>query len=166
MKAFSTVLFSILLFLSYGQAETGNPLFNALGQTPTEKEFKDLAGMKCFVVSRIKVASKTSDISFSLNRETQVLESIELNSDFLKREPSLTNPVLGITSGMVYKEVYQLIKNRNGVSKLSVFNEDARYFSFYYQTNSEAKTLFFNVFFKTDEADNLLVDRILFSLAN
>jgi hypothetical protein len=163
MKALLTLIFSCTLILSQGQTNSTNPLFEALGKTLSKKEFKELAGMKCVVASRIQVVSKKNDISFSLNVESQALINVDLRQGFFEREPYQLNPILGIIPGLVYRDTYELVKKSDGITKLSKYNEQSRYFSFYYQPNEKINSLFFNVYFKMDESDQLILDRISFS---
>ena len=131
----------------------------------TKKEFKELTGTKCVVVSRVQVVSMKNDISFSLKLETQSVNSIELKRDFLLREPFQTNTAMGIVSSLVYNEAYDLISYKEGVSKLSKSDEESRYFSFYDKPSEENDQMYFNILFKKDETDKLLVNRISFSKA-
>ena len=163
MKALFTLLFSFSIIISQGQTFSSNPLFAALGKILSKKEFKELADMKCYVASRVQVVSKQNDISFSLILETQTLESIDLREGFLEREPYLSNPILGITSELNYLDTRKLIHESTGVSKLSAPNKDSRHFSFYYHLAGESSNLYFNVYFKKDDADQITVNRISFS---
>ena len=166
MKAFifTVLAFSLLSFQT--QQEEVYPYFEALGKVLSKKEFKKLAGMKCFVVSRMQVTSKENDIVFKLNIETQKLQSIEFRSAFLERQPYTSDPVLGITTTMGFRECYDFLKEKDGITKLSDDEEESSFVSFYYQEGQDAKLLYFNVFFKKDGIEVETVSRITFTNAS
>lgn len=163
MKTLFALLFSFSFLISQGQENSGNLLFMAIGKTLSKKDYKELAGMNCIVTSRIQVVSEANDISFSLIIESQALKSIDIRRDFLTREPYQLNPILEILPGLTYKETFELVKKNEGVSKLSKYNEESRYFSFYYSPEQTRNNLFFNIYFKKDDSEQLIVDRISFS---
>lgn len=164
MKSIITLLLVSLTIAVFSQTNLEDyTLLNALGKVHSKKEYKGLAGMKCFVVGMSQVQSNANDIAFNLNRETQEIESIDISEEFLNREPYLSEPLFNLKAGMSYDSAYALIKTLKDVEQLSEKDAESKYFSFY--AASQERRYFFNVFFSTKEEPSLELDRILAALA-
>ena len=67
---------------------------------------------------------------------------------------------------MGFRECYDFLKEKDGITKLSDDEEESSFVSFYYQEGQDAKLLYFNVFFKKDGIEVETVSRITFTNAS